>query len=130
MTSKDQQTKDMVIEALKEVFDTTDSKTPAEMKVLVRRIPILCTSVEDIHRNIESIHNSLSELIAWKKDDSNWKKEFDVWKTTIVEPLIQKESDSKAVNHFVLKTFKYAGAIVGFMGSVALLYGYLTGHIH
>jgi hypothetical protein len=104
--------------AVKEVFGESDSNNPERMKILVRRIPILCT-------NIEAMHETLGKLDNYIKDDANWKKEFDVWKTKVVEPLIQKESDGKAVNTFVMKSFKYIGAVVGFLVGLAALYNYI-----
>ena len=48
-------------EALKKVFVTSDtSKDPEEMKVLIRRIPILCTQIEAIHDNIKAIQDNVT----------------------------------------------------------------------
>ena len=58
MIKQDQKIKTLLTEALKEVFVESDTKDP-EMKVLIRRIPILCASVEAIHKNIDSINNNI-----------------------------------------------------------------------
>ena len=44
-------------ESLKDVFGGSDD--PAQMKVLVRRIPILCTNIEAMHQAIEDIQSNL-----------------------------------------------------------------------
>lgn len=54
-------TKDALIEGLREVFGD-DSKDPAQMKVLVQRVPILCVNVEQTHKDIGDIKDSLQEL--------------------------------------------------------------------
>lgn len=56
-----QRTKEALLEGLKEVFGGGDSKNPQEMKVLVQRIPVLCTQ-------IMQIHDDLSDM----KDNQKW----------------------------------------------------------
>lgn len=51
------QTKEALLEGLKEVFGDT-SEDPGQMKVLVRRIPILCTSIDQMHKDISDIKDS------------------------------------------------------------------------
>lgn len=54
------QTKAALIEGLKEVFGEGDSITDdGQMVVLVRRIPILCTNVESMHKAIEKIQGDI-----------------------------------------------------------------------
>jgi hypothetical protein len=50
-----QKTKDALLEGLKEVFGDSDSEDPTRMKVLVRRIPILCTNIDQMHADIADI---------------------------------------------------------------------------
>ena len=54
-------TKDALLAGLKEVFGESDD--PKEMRVLVRRIPILCTSIEAMHKSIEKIEKNLSRAV-------------------------------------------------------------------
>ena len=61
MIKNDQNIKEVVKEALSEVFGESDNKDPEQMKILVRRIPILCANVENMHQNIADI-----------KDDMKW----------------------------------------------------------
>lgn len=51
-------TKDALLEGLKEVFG--DSDDPQQMKVLVRRIPIVCQDILKIHEDISSIKDNLT----------------------------------------------------------------------
>ncbi len=54
------QTKAALLEGLKEVFgDTSDSDNPGQMKILVRRIPIICTEITQIHEDISKINNNI-----------------------------------------------------------------------
>lgn len=55
------ETKAALLEGLKEVFGDGDEKDPEQMRILVRRIPILCT-------NVEAMHSDISEL----KDTNKW----------------------------------------------------------
>lgn len=52
-----------MLSVLSEVFsmDADEDRNPEHMRVLVRRIPILCT-------NIETMHQDISEL----KDNTKW----------------------------------------------------------
>lgn len=56
VTETAQKTKDALLEGLKQVFgDTSDSDSPNQMKILVRRIPILCTHFEKVQQDIGDI---------------------------------------------------------------------------
>lgn len=57
------QTKAALLEGLKEVFGDGDNKDPDQMKILVRRIPILCTSVEAMHQNIKEIKDNQTWIV-------------------------------------------------------------------
>lgn len=48
-------TKEALLEGLREVFGDGDAADTQQMKVLVARVPILCTSIESMHKSIESI---------------------------------------------------------------------------
>lgn len=52
-------TKTALVESLKEVFGEGD-RNDGQMVVLVRRIPILCTNVEQMHKAIESIQGNIT----------------------------------------------------------------------
>lgn len=53
-----QATKKSLIEGLKEVFGDSDTQDPQQMKVLVRRIPILCVSVMQMHEDIKAMKDN------------------------------------------------------------------------
>ena len=53
------ETKAALLEGLKEVFDFSDSNDSGEMKILVRRIPLICQDVKQIHSDIASINDNL-----------------------------------------------------------------------
>lgn len=53
------QTKASMIEALQEVFGETEPENPKEMRILVQRIPILCSTVLQMHADIASIKDNL-----------------------------------------------------------------------
>lgn len=53
-----QQTKEALVDALKQVFGDGDEKDPNQMKILVRRIPILCTSVIQMHEDIADMKDN------------------------------------------------------------------------
>lgn len=55
-----QKTKASLLEGLKEVFGESDSKDPDQMRILVRRIPILCTNIEQMHQDISSIQSNIT----------------------------------------------------------------------
>ena len=62
------QTKDIVIEALREVFGEGDKGASGEMNILVRRIPFICDDIKQIHKDnslttaaIEKINNNISK---------------------------------------------------------------------
>lgn len=50
-------TKESLLEGLKEVFGDSEAKDPAQMKVLVHRIPILCTRIDAMDKNIEELRD-------------------------------------------------------------------------
>src|SRR3954452_12729229 len=52
-------TKEALLEGLKEVFGGSDSEDPQQMRILVRRIPIICTSIEQMHSDISDIKDNL-----------------------------------------------------------------------
>ena len=54
-------TKDALLEGLREVFGDSDSKSPEEMKVLVHRIPILCTNFAQVQKDIGEIKVVIKE---------------------------------------------------------------------
>lgn len=53
-----QKTKEALLEGLREVFGESDSENPQQMKVLVRRIPILCTNVEQMHEDLKEMKDN------------------------------------------------------------------------
>lgn len=53
-------TKQSMMEVLKDIFGDSDSKDPEQMKILVRRIPLLCTRIDQMHNDISSIQSNLS----------------------------------------------------------------------
>lgn len=57
-----QQTKDALLAGLKEVFGDSDSTDPQQMKVLVRRVPLLCQSVEQTHKDIADLKDMVKDL--------------------------------------------------------------------
>ena len=68
-------TRESVLSALQEVFGESDSENPQQMKVLVRRIPILCTNVEKMHADIGDLKNIAAtnrENIAGINDNLKW----------------------------------------------------------
>jgi flagellar hook-associated protein FlgK len=49
-----------ILKSLQSIFgENGDAKNPGEMKVLVQRIPILCTEINTIHKNIETINDNM-----------------------------------------------------------------------
>lgn len=66
-------TKEALLEGLKEVFGESDSENPQQMKVLVRRIPILCTNVAEMHSDLGEIKTSISGL-PYIQSDLKWLK--------------------------------------------------------
>src|SRR3954451_24947996 len=58
-----QKTKEALLEGLKEVFGGSDSEDPQQMRILVRRIPIICTSIEQMHDDISDIKDNLKWAI-------------------------------------------------------------------
>jgi len=56
-------TKAAVLESLKEVFGDGDEKDPNQMRILVRRIPILCTNIQAMHEDIAEIKDGNKWLV-------------------------------------------------------------------
>lgn len=56
-------TKAALLEGLKEVFGDGDDKDPNQMRILVRRIPILCTNIETMHQDIAEIKDGNKWLV-------------------------------------------------------------------
>lgn len=56
-------TKASLLAGLKEVFGDGDEKDPNQMKVLVRRIPILCSSVDSMHKSLEKIESNQAWVV-------------------------------------------------------------------
>lgn len=52
-------TKESLLEGLKEVFGGSDNENPQEMKVLVRRIPILCVNIANMHSDIADMKDNI-----------------------------------------------------------------------
>src|SRR4051794_36231553 len=52
-------TKEALLEGLQEVFGASDSENPQQMRILVRRIPIICTSIDQMHSDITDIKDNL-----------------------------------------------------------------------
>lgn len=53
-----QRTKDALLEGLREVFGGGDAAS-GDMKVLVHRIPILCTRIDAMDKNIEDMRDNI-----------------------------------------------------------------------
>ncbi len=53
-----ERTKADLLDALKEVFGGSDTEDPNQMRILVRRIPILCTNIEAMHADIAAINDN------------------------------------------------------------------------
>lgn len=51
-------TKADVLDVFQQVFGDGDSKDPHEMKVLVQRIPILCTQITQMHADIGEMRDN------------------------------------------------------------------------
>jgi len=58
-----EQTEAAVIRALSKVFREGDEEDPTQMKVLVRRIPILCTNIQAMHEDIAEIKDGNKWLV-------------------------------------------------------------------
>jgi hypothetical protein len=54
-------TKADVLEVFKEVFGESDTKDPEQMRIIMRRVPLLCL-------NVEMMHTDISEI----KDNQKW----------------------------------------------------------
>jgi len=53
------ETKAALLEGLKEVFGEGDEHNSSQMRVLVRRIPILCQDIKAMHEDIAAINDNL-----------------------------------------------------------------------
>ena len=53
-----QKTKEALLEGLKEVFTNDNDKSPSEMKILIQRVPIICTSLIQMHDDIKSLKDT------------------------------------------------------------------------
>lgn len=53
-----QKSKEALVEALKEVFTNDGQKSPQEMRVLIQRVPIICTSIIQMHEDIKALKDS------------------------------------------------------------------------
>lgn len=51
-------TKADVLEVIQQVFGQESKKDPGEMKILVQRIPILCTQIVQMHNDIAEMKDS------------------------------------------------------------------------
>jgi hypothetical protein len=55
-----QETKAALLEGLKEVFGEGDErKNPQQMRILVRRIPIICNDITDMKKDISDINGNV-----------------------------------------------------------------------
>lgn len=57
------QTKDAMIDALREIFGDGDKAASGEMNILIRRIPFICDDIVQMHKGIDRISSDL----AWMK---------------------------------------------------------------
>lgn len=55
-------TKEALLDGLKEVFGEGD-KDPNQMTVLIRRVPILCTNIEAMHKAIDKINENQTWVV-------------------------------------------------------------------
>lgn len=53
-----QETKQALLEGLKEVFENDTDKSPKQMSVLIQRVPIICTSIMQMHDDIKSLKDT------------------------------------------------------------------------
>lgn len=53
-----QKTKEALLQGLKEVFGD-DGDDPKQMRILVRRIPIVCTNIQNMHDDITDMKDNL-----------------------------------------------------------------------
>ena len=49
-----------ITKTLERIFGDSDTKDPEQMRILVRRIPILCTNVENMHKMIGEIQDNIT----------------------------------------------------------------------
>ncbi len=54
-----QRTKEQLLEGLREVFTNDVTKSPAEMQIMIQRVPILCTTVLQMHEDIADLKDNL-----------------------------------------------------------------------
>lgn len=62
------ETKEAVLEALKEIFSPSDEPDPERMKILVQRVPILCSNIEIMRKDIAKIGDNKVAIEELKKD--------------------------------------------------------------
>ncbi len=53
-----QKTKEALLEGLREVFTNDATKSPSQMSVLIQRVPIICTSIMQMHDDIKDLKDS------------------------------------------------------------------------
>lgn len=53
-------TKADMLDVLKDIFGDGDAKNPERMTVLVRRIPLLCQNVKQMHDDIQGIRDNMT----------------------------------------------------------------------
>lgn len=63
-----QKTKEALLEGLKEVFGGGEDHETGEMRVLVKRIPILCTNIENMHEQLGEMKDAIKET----NDNIKW----------------------------------------------------------
>lgn len=68
-----QSTRDALMAGLKEVFGDSDAKDPDQMKILIRRVPILCTQITQMHEDLANM-----------RTDSMWSKRIFVFAAPIM----------------------------------------------
>ncbi len=56
------QTKEIMVEALREVFGKGDEGASGEMNILVRRIPFICNDIAQIHKDINTTATNIEKI--------------------------------------------------------------------
>lgn len=63
-------TKKALLEGLKEIFTDDNNKTPQEMRILIQRVPIICTNIMQMHEalgrtdaSVERINTNISRVV-------------------------------------------------------------------
>ena len=62
------ETLNAVSNVLKDIFGESDTKDPEKMKVIMKRVPILCTNVQLMHETLEKIQDMLENKFVTKTD--------------------------------------------------------------